>query len=173
MPETIQTKQCSKCKQVLPISEFHKNKQKKDGHSYHCKICDNLEGKQYYERNKTKILQRTRQYNKQHPNMLRQAKSKYQKTLYGHLHRLFDNMFARCNSHHYLSYHRYGGRGIKVKFASFDDFFDYVVNELKVDPRGLTIDRIDNDGHYEKGNIRFVTQAKNCQNRKSSTRIVF
>jgi len=41
---------------------------------------------------------------------------------------------------------------------SADDFRDYVINELKVDPRGLQIHRIDNDGHYERGNIVFVTR---------------
>ena len=64
------------------------------------------------------------------------------------------------------SYKNYGGRGIKVKFACFEDFFDYVVNELRADPRGLTIDRIDNDGDYERGNIRFVSQVENLQNRR-------
>lgn len=42
---------------------------------------------------------------------------------------------------------------------------NYVVDILKVDPRGFDIDRIDNNGHYEKGNIRFVTHKENCNNR--------
>ena len=44
----------------------------------------------------------------------------------------------------------------------------YVIDELRVDPRGLQIDRIDNDGHYEKGNIRFVTCVENNNNRCNS-----
>lgn len=40
------------------------------------------------------------------------------------------------------------------------------MNELKIDPRGLTIDRIDNSGNYEKGNIQFITHKENNQNRR-------
>jgi len=39
MSETIITKRCSTCKQVKPISEFHKNQIRKDGHHNQCKFC--------------------------------------------------------------------------------------------------------------------------------------
>ena len=74
-------------------------------------------------------------------------------------------MNQRCNNPEAQNYKYYGGRGIKNKFTSLDEFRDYVMNELRVDPRGLDIDRIDNSGHYEKGNIRFITHKENCQNR--------
>lgn len=90
---------------------------------------------------------------------------KYRKTIKGHLIYCFHNIIARCNNSKHKSYKNYGGRGIKCLFKSFDEFIDYVVNELQVDPRGLTIDRIDNDGYYERGNIRFITQAENNRNR--------
>ena len=35
----MKTKRCSKCGEVKPINEFHKNKANKDGHRYSCKIC--------------------------------------------------------------------------------------------------------------------------------------
>ncbi len=74
-------------------------------------------------------------------------------------------MKQRCNDSETSGYRYYGERGIKLLFTP-DQFVDYVINTLKVDPRGLTIDRIDNDGHYEPGNIRFVTHKENCQNRR-------
>ena len=63
-------------------------------------------------------------------------------------------------------YKNYGGHGIKNKFKSTGEFVDYVINELQVDPCGLQIDRINNDGNYERGSIRFVTCSENNRNRR-------
>lgn len=93
---------------------------------------------------------------------------KYYATVRGHLNSVFKAAKRRCNNRDDRSYKNYGGRGIKVYFKTFNDFINYVVNVLQVDPRGLTIDRIDNDGDYEPGNIRFVTNLKNQQNKKRS-----
>ena len=72
----------------------------------------------------------------------------------------------RCKYPHSASYKYYGGRGIKCKFKSFDEFFDYVLNELDIlsgkEIENLQIDRIDNGGHYEPGNIQFITPVENC-----------
>ena len=76
-------------------------------------------------------------------------------------------MLNRCINPNDDSYPYYGGRGIEVCFKSFDEFLDYVINELPVvDIDGLDIDRIDNNGNYEPGNIRFVTHKVNCQNKR-------
>jgi hypothetical protein len=45
-------KVCNKCKENKPFCEFNKNRSRKDGYSYQCKICD----KAYYLANKDKIL---------------------------------------------------------------------------------------------------------------------
>lgn len=39
MSETIQTKQCSRCKQIETVSEFYKNRSEKDGFDHQCKSC--------------------------------------------------------------------------------------------------------------------------------------
>jgi len=152
MPKAIQTKRCSKCKQIKPISKF--NKHKKRGFQYYCKQCSLRNNKEWIQRNKTKHLQQRKLYKKQ-----------YHRTIRGHLLVTWLNIRQRCNNPKRPDYKYYGGRGIKVKFACFEDFFYYVAKELKADPRGLTIDRINNDGHYEKGNIRFVTHLINSRNR--------
>ncbi len=84
----------------------------------------------------------------------------------GHLRRVFAAIKHRCNNPSNGAFKNYGGRGIQNKFSSVDEFVDYVVNKLQVDPRELHIDRINNNGHYEKGNIRFVTCKENNNNKK-------
>jgi len=77
-------------------------------------------------------------------------------------------MVRRCNNPRATQYKDYGGRGIKIKFENVQDFYNYVLNVLHIDPRGLTIDRINNNGDYEKGNIRFVSKAVNNRNKRKT-----
>lgn len=142
---------CSKCKKRKPISEFHKDKQKTIEYASCCKECRKIYAQRYYQLHKTKILKHNKNY--------------YQSVV-GHLRKCFSNMKQRCCNPKCKSYKNYGGRGIKCLFESSDDFVDYVTNELKTNPSGLEIDRIDNNGHYEKDNIRFVIRKINRNNRK-------
>jgi hypothetical protein len=53
-------KRCSKCKKVLPFSEFHKAKDRPDGHKYWCKKCVSIASKlrskrEYHRRRKANI----------------------------------------------------------------------------------------------------------------------
>lgn len=107
-----------------------------------------------------------KKWRQQHPDYHREYQAKFRKTIRGHLTRVFSDIKQRCTNPDCIIYKYYGGRGIENRFNSSKEFFDYVVNVLKVDPRGLDIDRINNNGHYEKGNIRFVTHKENCNNRE-------
>jgi hypothetical protein len=73
------------------------------------------------------------------------------------------SMRQRCNSPSYHNYHRYGGRGIRVdpRWNSFEQFL------LDVGPwpgKGYTLDRRDNEGHYEPGNVRWATKTEQARN---------
>ena len=111
------------------------------------------------------------EWQRNNPEKRRKSKEKYYKTIKGHLSRVFESVQHRCNDSKHTGYKNYGGQGIQCKFINLQEFRDYVMNELKIDPRNLQIDRIDNNGHYELGNIRFVTcQENNCNKRKYKKR---
>jgi hypothetical protein len=60
------------------------------------------------------------------------------------------------------NYPNYGGRGIQFKFQSFKEWGQ----ELGPCPDGYFLDRINPDGHYEKGNVRWVPRSVSCHNRR-------
>ena len=91
------------------------------------------------------------------------CQKKLRQTVKGHLRHIYYHIKNRCTNTNCSSYKHYGGRGIKVCFKSSDEFVDYVINVLQQDSRGLTIDRIDSDGHYEPGNIWFCTRSQNSR----------
>ena len=70
----------------------------------------------------------------------------------------------RCNNPNYKQWKDYGGRGIRVQFSSFEEF----LTEVGSRPPGMTIERIDNDGHYERGNVRWATRKDQQRNRRNT-----
>lgn len=72
----------------------------------------------------------------------------------------------RCLNPKNSAYKYYGARGIKIheSWMVFQQFYKDV-GPRPEHPERLTLDRIDNDGNYEPGNVRWVTHKENCQNR--------
>jgi hypothetical protein len=78
--------------------------------------------------------------------------------------RAWRSAINRCCNPNDKNWHNYGGRGITICErwrCSFQAFFEDV--GAKPSP-GLQIDRIDNDGHYEPGNVRWTTPQQNTAN---------
>ena len=148
-------KTCSKCRKEYPATTgyFPPCGHTLDKLHSWCRFCHREAAKKYRQCHRKK----RKNYQK-----------KYYKMITGYLRHIFFSFRGRCTNSNAHNYSRYGGRGIKCLFQSSDEFVDYVVNTLKIDPRGLQIDRIDNNGHYEKGNIQFVTAKENCSNRRNS-----
>lgn len=67
----------------------------------------------------------------------------------------------RCNNKNAKNYHNYGGRGIVIKFNNFNEFFNCIGPKPS---KTHSLDRIDNNGNYEEGNIRWATSKEQARN---------
>lgn len=78
------------------------------------------------------------------------------------LYRIWNTMLQRCENPKSDAYQNYGGRGIKVceRWHDYRLFHQDVIEGYQ---SHLTIDRIDNDGHYQPGNTQWST--RKIQNR--------
>lgn len=72
-------KECSKCKLVKPLSEFNRNRTKKDGHEARCRRCSCEHLKSYREAHKEKLKEEKRKYYKKHKEEIQKRKRKYYK----------------------------------------------------------------------------------------------
>lgn len=78
------------------------------------------------------------------------------------------NMKARCFNPNDCNYRHYGGRGIKVFpewIDSFDAFFSYIGRRPE---GGYSLDRIDYNGDYAPGNVRWATWEVQENNRRDN-----
>ena len=82
----------------------------------------------------------------------------------------YDAMVQRCRRWSHVSSHNYKGRGIEVRFASREDFVRWALAKWPTASfKGVDIDRINNDGHYEPSNLRLATRSENLRNRSRSS----
>ena len=71
------TKICTCCNTEKNLTEFHKKKAIKDGHSTICKKCKSEKDKKYREENKTKIYQSKKEYREKNIDIIRIKKKEY------------------------------------------------------------------------------------------------
>lgn len=81
-------KQCTKCFETKPLTEFHKHKREKDGYRAACKTCRKKEWKEnrekisiqrkgYYQENKEAFIEYSRKYRLKNPDRIKEYSKKY------------------------------------------------------------------------------------------------
>lgn len=135
------SKSCTRCGVTRPLSEYHNSKSSKDGRQSWCKVCQR--GMPRSKRN----------------------------DLPGYACWL--QMNIRCAYVNGESYPHYGGRGITV-CPEWRGRYGYERFIAHIGPRPSPkhqVDRIDNDGNYEPGNVRWVLPVVNIRNRRNTVHL--
>lgn len=84
---------------------------------------------------------------------------------YHRLYHIWYNMMQRCSNQNIKSYKDYGGRGIIVcdRWLDINNFIEDMYPSFE---EGLTLDRKDVNGNYEKDNCRWATNLLQSQNKR-------
>jgi hypothetical protein len=87
------------------------------------------------------------------------------------LYWVYLNARNRCNKSKNKDFSRYGGRGIKF-LITLSEIVDVWVRDKGWLLKTPSIDRIDNNGHYEITNIRFIEQSENTRRQRKNKKPV-
>lgn len=84
--------------------------------------------------------------------------------------RTWSSIKDRCFNPNVKTYRDYGGRGITLWAPWVKDsnaFIDWVLENIGPRPDGRSIDRIDVNGNYEPGNLRWATDSEQMSNTRN------
>lgn len=82
------------------------------------------------------------------------------------LYKRFTAAKQRCTNPRDRNYPNYGGRGIQFLFPSVNEACLYMIETNGLPSRDMELDRTDNDGNYEPGNLRWTSRPENMGNRR-------
>jgi len=85
------------------------------------------------------------------------------------LYPVWSSIKNRCYNKNDSYFEDYGGRGINMYDEwrnNFKFFYDYIINLPNAEKPGYSVDREDNDGNYEPGNMKWSTRHEQASNKK-------
>lgn len=147
-------KWCNKCRLFKDRSEFHKDSFRHDGLCYMCKPCHCEATKIYKAR-----------WRRRHGIPYIKGKHVKHGMTSTPEYKAWDSAVSRTTNPNVKCWERYGGRGITMCQEWRDSFMAFY-EHIGPRPDGLSLDRIDNDGNYEPGNVRWATKKQQTANKR-------
>jgi hypothetical protein len=83
-------------------------------------------------------------------------------------YKTWQSLVRRCHDPKSKGYADYGARGISVCEAWREDFWQFLKDTGDRPSPRHTLDRKDNDGNYEPGNVRWATPSQQARNKRST-----
>lgn len=174
-------KVCNECGEEKPLSEFSKDKNKKDGYSTLCKQCRKnyyllncsfilQYQKNKYLKNRKSILINVNRYNEQNKTKILQKRKEFY--LKYPWKKFFSYIKSRCNNPKATDYNIYGGRGIKCLITE-EELKELWFRDNAWKLKHPSIDRINNDGNYTYDNCQFIEMAENLRKDKRKSILQF
>ena len=139
------------------------SKTKKRFALFKCPICNSIFERAVQSAKKTNMC-RSCKLSIKNPNFKHgMASAKSRGLNYGR----WANMKTRCYNPNSSDFNEYGGRGILVseEFKNFKNYNDYIIKLPNANKNGYTVDRINNNKGYERGNLRWATQREQQLNK--------
>lgn len=93
------------------------------------------------------------------------------KSIYPSTYSSWANMKTRVYNKNREGYKNYGGRGIKIcnRWSDFGSF----LADMGEKPKGLSLERINNDGNYEPDNCKWATFQEQTNNARSNRKLTY